>query len=92
MRYIDVSWKHDSSTDPYRLVSEIDETNYESRKLEFFKDGEVGFASSQIKSRFTGLGDQEIPSLEEINSSSELVGKNISKTEFDALWQKYVQT
>lgn len=39
MKYIDVAWRHDFADEPVRLVSELDELRFETRKLEFFRDG-----------------------------------------------------
>ena len=90
MRYIDVNWLHDLDEEPYRLVSEIGPDQYEIRKLEFFRSGKVGYASSIARTENTNLGIAEVPTLEEINSQSEFNGQNISKQQFEQLWQKYV--
>jgi len=90
MRYIDVNWLHDSDKEPYRLVSEIGRDQYETRKLEFFRTGDVGYASLRSHTNNTMLGIAEIPQLEEINSQIEFQGKSISKQQFEQLWQKYV--
>ncbi|MBF7074606.1 hypothetical protein ISG33_14465 [Glaciecola sp. MH2013] len=86
MRYIDVLWIHDFNEEPYRLISEIGEDDYEIRKIEFFRDGKIGFATTQNHSDNTRLGVAEVPHLDEINSENEFDGKNISKQEFEALW------
>ena len=90
MRYIDVEWIHDSEDEPFRLVSEIGDDHFETRKIELFRNGKLGFASEESQSENTMLGIVEVPSLEEINSDKEFQGKNISKQEFELLWQEYV--
>lgn len=90
MRYIDVNWLHDINEEPYRLVSEIGPGQYETRKLEFFHTGEVSYASTIVHTKNTMLGDAEVPELDEINSQNEFQGQNISKQQFEQLWQKYV--
>ncbi|WP_345857169.1 DUF6881 domain-containing protein [Shewanella algae] len=90
MRYIDVEWKHDFKDEPTRLVSEIGPDDYETRKLEFFPDGSVGFAFESTESLNTRLGVDVVPPLEEINSLEEFKGKAISKKQFELLWQEYV--
>ena len=90
MRYIDVNWLHDLDDEPYRLVSEIGFDQYETRKLEFFRSGEVGYAFSKSHTKNTMLGIAEVPEIEEINSQDEFQGQNISKQQFEQLWQKYV--
>lgn len=89
MRYIDVEWIQSSDEHPIRLVSEIGKDNYELRKLEFFIDGSVGFASVKDSSANTMLGEVEVPSLEEINSQNEFSGHRITREEFEIMWQKY---
>lgn len=89
MRYIEVSWLHDLDEEPYRLVSEIGPDQYETRKLEFFRTGKVGYASSSSHTVSTMLGIAEVPELEEINSQSEFQGRNISKQQFEHWWQQH---
>lgn len=90
MRYIDVEWKHNSKGEPFRLLSEIGTDNYETRKLEFFPDGSVGFALESAESPNTRLGTDVVPPLEEINSQEEFEGKSMSKEQFELLWKDYV--
>ncbi len=92
MRYIEVSWIHEFRDEPIRLVSELDPESFESRKLEFFRDGSVGFASHDVHSGGTELGTCEIPPLSKINSSGEFSSKEISKAEFEMLWYKYAKS
>ncbi len=88
MRYIDVKWTHDHPDEPIRLVSEIGANNYECRKIEYFRDGEIGFASSEKSTERTFLGTCEIPCLEDINSNTEFDGVAIDKQEFERLWRE----
>ena len=90
MRYIDVEWIHDLEDEPFRLVSEIGDDNFELRKLEFCRNGKLGFASGETHTENTMLGIVEVPPLEEINSDVEFQGISISKHKFEQLWQKYV--
>jgi len=89
MRYIDVEWIHDLEDEPFRLVSEIGDDHFETRKIELFRNGNIGISSEEFHTENTMLGTVEIPSLEEINSDKEFQGKNISKQEFELIWQKY---
>jgi len=90
MRYIDVEWMHDFNDEPTRLVSEIGLDGYETRKLEFFSDGSIGYAFESIESPNTRLGIDVVPTLKEINSQEEFQGKAISKEQFELLWPQYV--
>ena len=91
MRYIDVKWIHDNDDEPYRLISEIDSSEFEARKLEFFSNGTVGFASEQSNSLNTMLGLAEVPPLAEINLENEFQGVEISRSEFEIMWLKYAE-
>jgi len=91
MEFIDVTWRHNSEDEPVRLVSEIDVQRYETRKLEFFRDGKVGFASTVAKSEETMLGVEPVPPLSEINSDSQFSASSISATDFEALWVRYAR-
>lgn len=90
MEYIDVTWEHDFADEPIRLVSELGEGRYETRKLEFFRDGTVGFAGAGRSTNSTELGTEPVPSLDSINGQSEFEGEVISEQVFEALWSKYV--
>jgi hypothetical protein len=91
MEFIDVAWRHNSENDPVRVVSELDSGRHETRKLEFFPDGRVGFASSVVSSINTELGVVPVPSIEEINSDPQFHASSIEKQEFEALWSHYAQ-
>ena len=80
-------WMHDSLSEPTRLVSELNQHRMEVRKLEFFRDGTVGFASIDVSSHGTRLGEMEVPSLEEINQNSEFRGASITEQAFEELWK-----
>ncbi|WP_439893095.1 DUF6881 domain-containing protein (plasmid) [Ralstonia sp. 25C] len=88
--YIDVQWRHSSDADPTRLVSELDVQRMEIRKLEFFGDGRVGYASADHTSHGTALGLLPVPPLAEINADPQFVGVGITAAEFSALWLKHV--
>ncbi|WP_232457234.1 DUF6881 domain-containing protein [Burkholderia ubonensis] len=86
---IDALWKHAFETEPIRLVSALDHARYEVRKLEFFRDGRVGFANETRSSLGTELGTVPVPSLVEINADPEFEAKEISMETFEALWSRY---
>ena len=88
MEYISVIWEHSHPDEPVRLVSELDGERFEIRKLEFFPDGSVGFASKEGESASTRLGEVRVPPLAEINEDPEFEGVAITKSEFDQLWQE----
>jgi hypothetical protein len=89
MKYIDVRWHHSHEDEPVRLVSEIGTDGFEVRKLEFFRDGRVGFASREANSDATHLGIAAVPDLSEINSEQEFSGIGIDASAFEELWKRY---
>jgi hypothetical protein len=91
MEFIDVAWRHDTEPEPIRLVSELDEQRYEMRKLEFFADGRVGFASPASSSEGTMLGAEPVPPLSELNSDVQFSGSNISSADFEIMWGRYAR-
>src|SRR6266436_2827567 len=90
MQYIDVKWLHSHPEEPIRLVSEIGPDRYETRKIEFWSDGRVGYASQAGASANTCLGDQPVPALEEINADVEFSGEEIDAAAFELLWRQHV--
>ncbi|WP_257993554.1 DUF6881 domain-containing protein [Cupriavidus pauculus] len=89
--FIDVQWLHHFEAEPTRLVSELDENRMETRKLEFFRDGRVGYACAGHTAYGTELGLVPVPSLSEISSDPEFVGAMITAAEFDILWSTHVR-
>jgi hypothetical protein len=92
VEFIDVAWLHNDQSDPVRLVSELDAERYETRKLEFFPNGRVGFASSTHSSAGTELGIAPVPALSEINLDPQFQGSIITASEFEALWSKHAKS
>jgi hypothetical protein len=91
MEFIDVKWQHDNQEEPVRLVSELDAQRYETRKLEFFSNGVVGFAWASNSFGGTELGIGPVPPLSEINSDPQFAGTTITAAQFEALWAQHVK-
>lgn len=73
MIYIDVFWHTSDPTDPVRLVSELDEYGFETRKLEFFRNGVIGYADKAASENGRALGEAAVPLLDQINADSEFL-------------------
>jgi hypothetical protein len=86
MRYIHVSWLHDDLDEPSELYSELDEESFEVRKVEVYRDGRVGFADSSESTGSTRLGLVPVPSLGEIADDPEFRPEEISRAEFEQMW------
>lgn len=90
LKYLDVRWLHDNESDPVRLLSELDGQNFETRKIEVFRNGVVGYANATTSAHGAELGSAPIPPLDEINSDPQFKGSEISEYEFSAIWARAV--
>jgi hypothetical protein len=87
---IDVAWKHDFDTEPARLVSVLDRDRYEVRKLEFFRNEQVGFADKKRSALGTQLGLLPVPALTVINADPQFEAREMTMKEFEMLWSRFV--
>ncbi|WP_430510826.1 DUF6881 domain-containing protein [Gottfriedia solisilvae] len=90
MNYIYVEWNHPFESEPFIIISEIDDKQYEIRKIEIFKNGSIGFADSNVEYLGTELSAEPFPSIDEIKSESEFIPKKISKEQFEEYWLEKV--
>lgn len=90
MEYIKVHWEHNLKSEPTDLFSEIDETRMEVRKIELYRNGSIGMASSEFEIGSTHLGEVPIPSIEEIALDPQFIPFQINKEEFEAVWNESI--
>ena len=88
LRYLRVEWKHDYPSDPILIYSELDDDGWEVRKVELFRDGQMGYASQQAETEFTALGDVPVASLESLAENLHFAPTLISQDEFEYIWQQ----
>ena len=86
MMYIKVKWIHALSDEPVLLYSELDGDHWEVRKIEIFADERMGYASSSVSVGSTRLGEEPLPSLQQIASDPQFEPAAITQSEFDAIW------
>jgi hypothetical protein len=86
MKYMLVKWKRSKQDYPVLLYSEIDDNRWETRKVEFFLDGKCGFASATESNAGTRLGEAPIPSLPEIAKDVQFEPREITKEQFESVW------
>ena len=84
---MEVDWRHLHASEPIRLVSELDDARCETRKIEYFRDGAIGYASIGRSVRSTQLGSVPVPELLQINSDTQFGARLISAEQFDVLWR-----
>ncbi|WP_072389339.1 hypothetical protein [Hyphomicrobium sp. CS1BSMeth3] len=84
--YIRVQWLHGLQDEPVELWSELDKERFETRKLEVFRNGAVGYASASEAVEGTMLGTVPVPSLAEIAADSQFRPEEIPQSEFENRW------
>lgn len=56
MTYFKCKWNHAHGDEPVLMYSELDEERWETRKVEIFRDGKMGFANRETESGGSRLG------------------------------------
>jgi hypothetical protein len=88
MRHQRVVWQHELEDEPTVLWSEIGDDGYELRKVDEYRDGRFDTADARSSTGSTLLGDQKVPSLDEINRDAEFTGTKISQGLFETIWDR----
>lgn len=90
MTYIKVAWKHSHENEPILLYSELNGERFETRKVEVFRDGTMGYADEthSFRSRNSELGKVSVPVLEDIAKDLEFEPTEIAEQEFIEIWAK----
>jgi len=86
MKYIFVKWVHNFDYEPVLLYSELDDSRFETRKVEIFPDGRKGYASETEEFGSTRLGTEPVPPISEIAKDPEFEPKEITRDEFEKIW------
>ncbi|WP_330300368.1 DUF6881 domain-containing protein [Streptomyces sp. NBC_00503] len=88
MRYVKVAWDHDSADDPVLYLSELGEDGYETRKVQFYRDGRSEWADESRETATVGLSEISFPRLEEISSQPDFSAELIPVDEFERAWSR----
>jgi hypothetical protein len=86
MQYFKVNWCHNAPDDPHLIYTEIDDAQWELRKIEVFRNGRKGFADSQEEVGGSMLGMEPWPDLELISSDPEFRIEEITREFFEEEW------
>jgi hypothetical protein len=89
MVYLKVTWVHEFDDEPFLLYSELDKNRSEIRKIEIYKDGSFGIATTNFEFGGTMLSKEPIPSIEDIKEDSQFLPCIITEYEFEEIWLKY---
>lgn len=92
MIYWKVNLFYDMVQDPIEVWTELtDDLQEETRKVEIFASGAIAFASKDEEHNTLLSVPGEIPPLSEINKDPQLEGVEISKEEFEEIWNSRIQ-
>jgi len=91
MRYVRVIWKIDKPNEPFKILTEIDELNMETRKVHVYLDGHRERADARNHDVDTELSYEPFPTVDEINEDPQFVASNMPKEEFEVEWNKTPQ-
>lgn len=93
MEYYKIQWIHNFEDEPVLIFSEVGEDKYETRKVEIYKNGKIGYAFENLEFNGAGLSEKPFPPLNELNGKDEyeeILTSEISIGEFEAIWQDNV--
>ena len=88
MKYIRVAWRHQHAEQPIILYHELNAQRWETRKIEVFRNGHIGYASAESESGGTGLSTEPLPELSEIAKDSQFEPAEITPEEFESIWSQ----
>jgi len=88
LRYQKVSWKHELSDEPVILYSEISDQGTETRKVDEYRDGRLGYSDGHRSQGSTFLSEKTMPTLEEIARQPEFAPAAITRDEFEEVWRR----
>jgi hypothetical protein len=88
MKYLRVRWVHEHEDEPIELLSEIDQGGFEVRKVEIYRDGHRDYAEESRSTGTTMLGENALPSLEDIAAQAEFMPEYIDAATFERAWRQ----
>ncbi|WP_040785980.1 DUF6881 domain-containing protein [Nocardia pneumoniae] len=92
MRYVKVTWHHDFPDEPIHYFHEVGEDNYETRRVQTYRDGHTEWADETHETPTAGVAEIPIAPIEEITSQPEFDAEEITQEEFEQQWTKARQT
>ena len=88
MRYSKLIWNHTNPDEPHQILSEHGDDGWELRKVELHRDGSMGYASTSESHLGAKLSLIQCPPDDEVNLPPEFNVVDVSKQEFEQMWQK----
>ena len=90
MRYCKITWIHNFEDEPVLYFHEIDDSNYETRKVVLYRNGKVEIASNSFETDECFLSSLPIPQISEINQEAQFIAIDISLDDFEKIWLESV--
>ena len=91
MEYLKVAWVHQWDDEPVVIYSEMDDRRQETRKIEVFRDGRIGYATSKIDYGGTLLSETPLPPLHSIAFDQQFKPHEITQQSFEQVWKEKVE-
>ncbi len=91
MKYLCVKWIHNFPNESIIIYSELDGNYFETRKVEVYSNGTKGFSSKTEEFGGTYLSTEPIPPINQIVMDPEFIPEEITKEEFEKIWQGRLQ-
>ncbi|MCA9029141.1 MAG: hypothetical protein KDA86_28475 [Planctomycetaceae bacterium] len=88
MKYAVGKWLHNNPDEPVLIISELDDEQWETRKVEIWANGKKGFADALHEVGGTALGLEPWPDFNEINTDPQFKVELISKDDFERHWDE----
>ncbi len=89
--YVRVRWLHSLPDEPVDLWSELDADRFETRKVEIWASGKVGYAGLGQEIGSTRLGLEPLPSEAEIERDPQFKPQQVSAEDFEQVWSQNVR-
>ncbi len=86
MKYIRLKWEHSNPDEPVWIFSEVDASGKELRKIECFRNGFCDVANDTVRSGSAALTTVALPDLKVLTRDPEFEGVEISREEFEQVW------
>jgi hypothetical protein len=86
--FVRLQWKHTDPEEAVTLFSELDEERREVRRVEVFADGRIGYANERGSFGRTHLAERPISTLDELAAIPEFEPSEITRAEFDEIFEK----
>ncbi|MEU7765081.1 hypothetical protein AB0B25_08155 [Nocardia sp. NPDC049190] len=86
MRYVKVTWHHDFDDEPVYYFHEVGDDNYETRRVQTYRDGHSEWADETHETASAGVAEIPIAPPEEIAGQPEFEAVHISQEEFEQQW------